>query len=171
MKAIDSLKAKRFSVETTCGNYYAQQSDVEFFATKEEAEKFYNEATIEQSHMEDCSWSKDGEQPTFSIELRELQSIPVDMGEELEEDAEEMESEIADIYHTYSVRLKTKSYFFNKEAVVNHWDSEEEKAEKEQLNRWELTEYEGSIYSTLPFSKDVISLTDGTQSKMKGGIE
>jgi hypothetical protein len=171
MKAIEVLKAKRFSVETTYGNYYAQQSDVEFFATKEEAEKFYNEATIEQSSMCDCSWSKDGEQPTFSIELRELQSIPVDMVEELEEDAEEMESEIGDIYHTYSVCLKTKSYFFNKEAVVDHWDSEEEKAEKEQMNRWKLSEYEGSIYSTLPFSEYVISLIDGEVSKMKGGIE
>jgi hypothetical protein len=171
MKAIEVLKAARFSVETTYGNYYAQQSDVEFFATKEEAEEFYNKQTIDQSHMEDCSWSKDGEQPTFSIELRELQSLPADVIEEMEEEAEEMQSEIADAYHTYSIRLKTKSYFFNKEAVVDHWDSEEEKAEKEQLNRWELTEYEGSIYSTLPFSKDVISLTDGTQSKMKGGIE
>jgi DNA-binding transcriptional regulator GbsR (MarR family) len=87
-----------------------------------------------------------------------------------EEDVEEMESELTDIYDTYSVRLKTKSYFFNKDAVVNHWDSEEVKAEKEQMNRWQLNEYEGSIYSTLPFSKDVISLIDGTQSKMKGGI-
>ena len=171
MKAIEVLKAKRFSVETTYGNYYAQQSDVEFFATKEEAEEFYNKQTIDQSHMEDCSWSKDGEQPTFSIEMRELQSLPADVIEEMEEEAEEMQSEIADAYHTYSIRLKTKSYFFNKEAVINHWDSEEEKAEKEQMNRWELTEYEGSIYSTLPFSKEVISLIDGEVSKMKGGIE
>lgn len=171
MKAIDKLKEKRFSVEITSGNFYAQHSEVEFFATKEEAEDFYNKSEISQSEMEDASWSNDGEQPDFTIELRELQSIPADMVEELEEDAEEMESEIADIYHTYSVRLKTKSYLFNRDAVINHWDDEEEKAEKEQMERWKFVEYEGSVYSTLPFSKDVISLVDGSVSKMKGGIE
>lgn len=172
MKAIDKLKEKRFSVEITSGNFYAQHSEVEFFATKEEAEDFYNKSEISQSEMEDASWSKDGEQPDFTIELRELQAIPKDKIEELqEEDAEEMESELADIYHTYSVRLKTKSYRFNRDAVINHWDEEEEKAEKEQMGRWKLVEYEGSVYSTLPFSKDVISLVDGSVSKMKGGIE
>lgn len=171
MKAIDKLKEKRFSVEITSGNFYAQHSEVEFFAAKEEATDFYNKSSISQSEMEDASWSKSGEQPDFTIELRELQSIPADMVEELEEDAEEMESEIADIYHTYSVRLKTKSYLFNRDAVINHWDDEEEKAEKEQMERWKLVEYEGSVYSTLPFSKDVISLVDGSVSKMKGGIE
>lgn len=171
MKAIDKLKEKRFSVEITSGNFYAQHSEVEFFATKEEAEDFYNKSEISQSEMEDASWSKDGEQPDFTIEFCELQSIPADMVEELEEDAEEMESELADIYHTYSVRLKTKSYLFNRDAVINHWDDDEEKAEKEQMKRWKLVEYEGSVYSTLPFSKDVISLVDGSVSKMKGGIE
>ena len=171
MKAIDKLKEKRFSIEITSGSYYAQHSEVEFFATKEEAEEFYNKSEISQSEMEDARWSKDGEQPDFTIELRELQSIPADMVEELEEDAEEMESEIADVYHTYSVRLKTKSYRFNRDAVINHWDDEEEKAEKEQMERWKLVEYSGSVYSTLPFSKDVISLVDGSISKMKGGIE
>jgi hypothetical protein len=160
MKAIDFLKQNRFSVEITYGNFYAQETDLEFFATKEAAEKFYNEAIIDQDHMNNCSWSRDGEQPTFSIELRELRAIPVDMVDDLQEvDAEEMESVIDEIYHTYSVRLKTKEYIYN----INYWDTEEEK--------WKLVEYEGCKYSTLPFSKDVVSLIDGKVSKMKGGIE
>lgn len=172
MKAIDKLKEKRFSVEITSGNYYAQHSEVEFFATKEEAEDFYNKSEISQSEMEEASWSKDGEQPDFTIELRELQAIPKNKIEELQkEDAEEMESELADIYHTYSVRLKTKSYRFNRDAVTNHWDDEDEKKEKEEMERWQLVEYDGSIYSTLPFSQDVVSLIDSSVSIMKGGIK
>jgi hypothetical protein len=171
MKAIEKLKEKRFSVEITRGNFYAQNSEVEFFSTKEEAEEFYNKSEISQSEMEEASWSKNGEQPDFKIELRELQSVPIKMIDELEEDAEEMESEILDIYHTYSVRLKTKSYFFNKDAVVFDYDEEDMKEEKGKMERWKLIEYEGSDYSTLPFSEDVISLVDGSVSKMKGFIE
>ena len=171
MKAIEVLKANRFSVETTKGSFYAQQSDVEFFSTKEQAEKFYNESTISESEMENASWSNDGQQPDFTIELRELQSIPVDMVEELEEDAEEMECEISDIYITYSVRIKTKCYLFNKQSVALDCDSDEEKAERKQMQRWQLVERDGSTYSTLTYSKDVVSLIDGSNSTMKGAIQ
>jgi len=169
--AFEFLKSKRFSVELHFGDFYAQDSDFEFFSTLEEAEKFYKDSYFDQSYMNSCNWSKNGDQPTFLIELRELQFVPVDKLEELEEDADEMEIEILDIFHTFSERLKTKSYIFNEESVINYWDSEEEKEEKEQMDKWKLIEYQGSIYHTLPFSKDVISLIDGRVSKLKGGIE
>jgi hypothetical protein len=139
METMEFLKSKRFSVITTYGNYYAQETDVEFFETIEDAERCYNETTISEAHMESCDWSRDGEQPTFSIELRELKS-PVSMLEELEEDAEEMESEMFFLDDEYSIRLKIKSYFFNDDAVIDRMDSEEEKAEKNQMNRWLLVE-------------------------------
>lgn len=169
MKAIEKIKEKRFSVEITFGSFYAQHSEVGLFATIEEAERFYKNSYITESEMNAASWSKEGEQPQFTIELRELKSLPQDIINELEELEEE--GDFMDIYHIYSVRLKTKSYIFNKESVIFDWDSEEEIAEKETLKKWDLVEYEGSVYSTLCFSEKVVSLTDGSTSIMKGSIK
>jgi hypothetical protein len=172
MRAIEKLKEMLYSVEINSGNYYAQDARLEFFATQSEAEAYYDSATISTREMDEAKWSRDGEQPTFSIELRALEYVPADKLEELNEElTEDNMPDLLDITHTYSNRVCTKEYIFNKDSFISHWDSEEEAEEKRLIDRWQLVEYEGSRYATIAFSEVVVSIATGAKSIIKGAIE
>lgn len=163
-KLIEVLKEKRFSVEILMGPYFAQYSELEYFSNLEESENFYNASEISQKHMSEQSWDGQGNQPTFCVELRELKVCPKESADD--EDFEQ--SNISEIHHTYSERLKSKNWWFSRD---NYEYNQQIEDGEEIKDEWEKTEYAaGKSYGTTVSGTDCISLIDNKEIYIKGDI-
>lgn len=159
MKNINDFS--RFSV---VNQYSKLEGETLLFNTREEAEKEFNKIAEnilwETNRLEDSHWRNNTE--GLSVELRELTALPQSVIDEMNEaETEEERDEIwNDNLHTYSTTLKTRFTYLS-----DDWN--EEKGEFEVKEK----DINGGLYSSLPFSKDCVSLVTGETVTLKGAIQ
>lgn len=159
MKNINDFS--RFSVSN---EYSKLESETLLFNTREEAEKEFNKIAEnilwETNRLEDSHWRNNIE--GLSVELRELTALPQSVIDEMNESEtdEERDGIWNDNLHTYSTTLKTRFTYLSDE-----WN--------EEKNEFEVKEKDinGGLYSSLPFSKDCVSLVTGEAVTLKGSIQ
>lgn len=162
MKKLNDLP--RFSVRY---QYSKENSSTDLFMTPEAANTAYqsikSDLLSETNRLESRHWNNNTE--GLEVELCELTMLPQSDIEDIT--AAETEKEQEELWNealfTYSEKLFSTFTYLSDEFNENLGDKGEFVIKEREI--------QGGTYSTIPFSKDCVSLIDGSEVVAKGAIK